>query len=269
MLYIVATPIGNLKEITVRAIEVLKSVDCIYAENPRHSLTLLNEYEIKKSVFEYEKFSEAKKADEIIGKLKSGQNIALITDAGMPLISDPGHVLIQELIKNDLQYTVVSGASAFVNALILSGFDTKSFTFAGFLPNRKKERQELIDNLVSLKSTLIFYLPVHDIDEGLTFLHKNLGGRCAALVKELTKKFESVIKFKLGQEIDIVKKGEFVLVIEGKTAVAQKDYTDIEIKKMLKDFEADGLSKTDAVKEVVKITKKDRKTVYNLSVAKK
>ncbi|MCL2796971.1 MAG: 16S rRNA (cytidine(1402)-2'-O)-methyltransferase [Firmicutes bacterium] len=215
MLYFVATPIGNLKEITYRAVEVLGAVDCIYAENPRHSLVLLNEYGIKKPVFEHQKFSEREKTAEIIEKLKSGLTIAVVSDAGTPLISDPGSVLVAELIKNELPYTLVNGPCAAVAAVVLSGINAGAFCMAGFLPEKKGEREAFIARFLKLEATLVFYAAVHDVIKDLAFLHKRLGARKAAVVREISKKFESVTRFTLGEAPEFPLRGEIVLVIEG------------------------------------------------------
>ena len=137
MLYLVATPIGNLKDITYRAVEILKEVDEIACEDTRHSLTLLNAYGIKKPLVAYHKFNERESGEKIIEKLKQGKNIALITDAGLPVVSDPGNVLVNMLLENGLEYTVIPGASACLSALVLSGLDASRFTFIGFLPEKK------------------------------------------------------------------------------------------------------------------------------------
>jgi 16S rRNA (cytidine1402-2'-O)-methyltransferase len=215
MLYFVATPIGNLKEITYRAVEVLHAVDCVYAENPRRSLTLFNEYGIKKPVFAYERFTEREKTGEIVAKLLAGQSVAVVSDAGMPLVSDPGSVLLEALIAKNLPYTVVSGPCAAVNAVVLSGLGTESFLTAGFLPAKKSDREAKIARFKDTEATLIFYSAVHDIEKDLLFLYQALGSRRAAVCREISKKFEQVVRFTLGEPPALTQKGEFVIVIEG------------------------------------------------------
>lgn len=156
MLYFVATPIGNLKDVSFRAIEVLKSVDEIACEDTRHSLGFLNAYDIKKPLFSYHKFNERESGEKIIEKLKDGKNIAVISDAGMPVISDPGNILAQMLIEEGLEFTVIPGACAFVSALVLSGLDSARFCFLGFLPQKASERREFLDKYKNLDMTLIF-----------------------------------------------------------------------------------------------------------------
>ena len=150
MLYFVGTPIGNLKDISLRAIEVLKSVDEIACEDTRHSIGLLNAYEIKKPLFSYHKFNEREAGEKLIEKLKEGKNIALITDAGMPVISDPGNILVNMLIENGLEFTVIPGACAFVSALVLSGLDSARFCFLGFMPQKSSERKEFLEKYKDL-----------------------------------------------------------------------------------------------------------------------
>ena len=156
MLYLVSTPIGNLKDMTFRAVEVLKSVDFIACEDTRHSMTLLAAYDIKKPLKAYHKFNERAEGEKIVEALKEGKNVALITDAGTPVISDPGNVLVKMLIENGLEYTVIPGANAFVPALVLSGMDASRFAFIGFLPEKAKDRNELLEKYKDLDMTLIF-----------------------------------------------------------------------------------------------------------------
>ncbi len=156
MLYFVSTPVGNLKDISLRALEVLKSVDVIACEDTRTSLKLLNHYEIKKPLVAYHKFNETVAAEKIIRDLKDGKNVALITDAGTPVVSDPGNVLTKLLREEGVDYTVIPGATAFVPALILSGLDAQRFAFIGFLPGKKKDREELLARYKNLDMTLIF-----------------------------------------------------------------------------------------------------------------
>ena len=158
MIYFVATPIGNLKDITLRALEVLKSVDVIACEDTRNSLKLLNYYEISKKLIAYHKFNENNSSDGIIALAKQGKNIAVISDAGMPVISDPGQILINKLIEENIAFTVVPGASASLSALLLSGLDSVNFTFVGFLDEQNKKRKEQIEKVKDYYSTLIFYV---------------------------------------------------------------------------------------------------------------
>ena len=170
MLYFVSTPVGNLKDLSLRAVEVLKSVDLIACEDTRTSLKLLNRYDIKKPLTAYHKFNETKAGEKHIEELKNGKNIAVITDAGTPVISDPGNVLTKLLVSEGLEYTVIPGATAFVPALILSGLDSSRFAFIGFLPDKKKDREELLSRYKNLDMTMIFYSAPHDLINDLKTL---------------------------------------------------------------------------------------------------
>lgn len=217
MLYIVATPIGNLKDFTHRAIEILKSVDLIACEDTRHTKILLGHYEIKTpttSFFQHNRFT---KGEYLSGLLKAGKNIALVSDAGTPGILDPGYNLINLAIKNNLELTFIPGATAFVNALVLSGKPAHEFYFAGFLPNRTGARKNQLEKLKKFNCTLVFYESCHRIiasleDIGLVFRDKEI-----TVARELTKKFEEILRGnpKTIQEKLVKNKprGEFVIVI--------------------------------------------------------
>ncbi|MCL2061070.1 MAG: 16S rRNA (cytidine(1402)-2'-O)-methyltransferase [Firmicutes bacterium] len=249
MLYFVATPIGNLKEITYRAVEILGEADCIYAENPRHSLKLLSHYNIKKPVFEYQKFSERQKTQEIIQKLKDGKIIAVISDAGVPLISDPGHALVDALIAHKLPFSAAGIPCAAVSALVLSGLDASAFCMAGFLPHKKADKNKHIQKFKELQASLIFYIAVHDVQKDLDFLFQHLGARRAALVREISKKFESVTRFTLGETPDFTQAGELTLVVEGfKLKVAA--VTPESIRQKIAALVEAGTDKKDAVKMI-------------------
>ncbi len=247
MLYIVATPIGNLSEITFRAVEILKNVDVIAAEDTRHTAVLLKSYGVTTPMLSYHKFNEKKMLPQLLDRLKSGQNIALVSDAGMPLISDPGSYLIDELKNNEIPYTVISGACALINALILSGLETSSFHFLGFLPEKKVDRVKKVEEVAALSCPIIFYSSVHNVLDDLDFLYKQLGKRRIAIVREISKIYEEVIAGYLGEIPEFTVKGEFVLVIDG---AAKKSYDDVSIKEHLEIYLKEGLSKKEAVKKV-------------------
>ena len=175
MLYIVGTPIGNLKDITLRALETLKSADVIACEDTRRTLTLLNAYEIKKPLISYHKFNEKECGEKLVARLKSGENVALVSDAGMPLVSDPGETLVRRLIDEGLDFTVIPGPTAFVSALALSGLDTSRFCFFGFLPERKSEREKLLAEIKDYTATLAFYCAPHDVKNTVSQLYAALG----------------------------------------------------------------------------------------------
>lgn len=250
MLYFVATPIGNLKDISFRAIEVLGEVDEIACEDTRHSLQLLSHYGIKKPLFSYHKYNEREVGEKIIEKLKNGANIAVISDAGTPLISDPGNILVSLLIENGLEFTVIPGACALINALVLSGLDSSRFCFLGFLPEKQGERQELLDKYKDLDLTLIFYCAPHNIKKDLETLYSVFGERRAVAVKEISKLYERAVRFNLKDGLGEDPKGEFVLVVEKSERVSpllsltEKEHIDYYINL--------GLDKKEALKKVAK-----------------
>ena len=266
MLYIVATPIGNLDEITLRALEVLRSVDLIAAEDTRHTAVLLNKYGINVRTVAYHKFNEKSSVGGLLEMLKAGKNIALVSDAGMPTVSDPGHVIIDEAIKAGVEFTVVSGACAGVNALVLSGLDTREFSLLGFLPEKKTDRERFVEPYKSVPGTLIFYSAVHDIYKDLEFLYSAFGARRAAVCREMTKMFETVTRGTLGGEFDLVQKGEFVIVVEGKKS---NDFSDMSVEEHIKR----ALGECGDIKSAVKIVAAQRKTakseIYKTAVEMK
>jgi 16S rRNA (cytidine1402-2'-O)-methyltransferase len=217
MLYIVATPIGNLKDITLRAVEVLKSVDLIACEDTRHSKILLGHYGIRTPTTSFYQHNRFVKGEYLLGLLKAGKNIALISDAGTPGILDPGYNLINLAIKNKIEITVIPGPTAFVSALVLSGFPAHEFFFAGFLPNRQQARRNRLKKLSALKTTVVFYESCHRILATLRDMQEVLGDKEVAVVRELTKKFEGIKRQNISQIIahfsKIPPKGEFIVVI--------------------------------------------------------
>jgi len=217
MLYIVATPIGNLKDITFRAVEVLKSVDLIACEDTRHTKILLDHYNIKTSTTSFYQHNRFIKGEYLLKLLQEGKNIALVSDAGMPGILDPGYNLINSAIKNNIEMTVIPGASAFVNALVLSGKPAHEFIFAGFLPNRTQARQNRLKRLARAKLTLVIYESCHRILATLEDILAVFGDKEIAVARELTKKFEEIKRAKTSQIIAYFQKnkprGEFIVII--------------------------------------------------------
>lgn len=260
MLYIIATPIGNLKDITLRALEQLKAVDYILCEDTRTSGKLLKHYEISKTLYSYHKFNEKQQLDKIINDLKQDKEIALISDAGMPAISDPGKILIDEIIKNNLELTVLPGATAFVNAFLLSGFSTP-FTFVGFLPNKNKDKRELLKEYKNYKSTLIFYSSPHNLSGDMEDLFLLLGDRKVAVVREITKLYEEVTFTTLKDGYNGTVKGEFVLVVEGMVN-EESPLNMLTIKEHLEFYINIGYTKSDAIKLVSADRKISKNEVY-------
>ena len=264
MLYLIATPIGNLKEITFRAIEILESVDYIACEDTRNSRVLLDNYNINKPLVSYHKFNENKSGNDIIEDLKKGKNIAIISDAGMPGISDPGNIIVGMCQKENIEYTVVSGASALINAFVLSGYETP-FTFVGFLPDNNTKKNKLLDNLSAINSTLIFYCSPHSIASDLQDLHKTLGDREICVVREISKKFEEVNFSTLEKGYSGTVKGEFVVLVRTNT---NNTNSSEDIDNRLQTLLDMGLSKTDASKVIAKLTGKKKDEIYKTLINK-
>lgn len=261
MLYIVGLPIGNLEDITLRAIRTLKEVDVIACEDTRNTLKLLNHYEIKKKLISYHKFNEQKMVEPILDMLKQGKNIALVSDSGMPLISDPGNILVKSLKENKIPYTVIPGASASLSALILSGFDSSKFSFIGFIPEKNKNKIELLESVKFLNQTLIFYISPHSLEKDLKIIEKVLGQRKASLVKEITKIYEGVFDFVLGQELDINQKGEFVLIVEGNSE-QKPEVKELSITQHIDFLVKQGLSENQAIAKVAKANNLTKNDLY-------
>lgn len=247
MLYIVATPIGNLKEITYRAVEVLQSVELILAEDTRHSAILLQQYGIKAPLLSYQKFNERARCGEIVQRLGAGAEIALISDAGMPLVSDPGSILLRAVIDAGLPYTVVSGPCAAVNAAVLSGLDISSFCMVGFLPEKNIDRSKLLKKFQTLECTLLFYISPHSVMRDLTTLFEALGARQAVLIREISKLHEEEIRFTLGSVPEFTCKGEFVLAVEGAPA-PEEALCSLSVAEHVAKYMEEGLTKREAIK---------------------
>lgn len=274
-IFLVPTPIGNLKDITLRAIEVLENVDEIAAEDTRQTLKLLNHFNIKKSLFSYHQHNEQGKSEGIIEKLKSGKNIALVTDAGTPGISDPGSVIVQKCIEQNIPFEVLPGATAFTTALVYSGLDTTKFIFRGFIPRETKDRKILMEEVKDKTETVIFYESPHRLIDTLDFLKNYLGNRRIAVCRELTKLHEDIYRGTIEEAynwfVSNRPRGEFVLVIQGKTeseikAEKEEAYADISIEEHLIKLIETGISKKEAVKMVSQERDLPKKDVYKVSI---
>ena len=252
MLYFIATPIGNLKDISLRAIETLKEVDVIACEDTRNSLKLLNHYEISKPLISHHKFNEKNGADGIIKLLKEGKNVAVISDSGMPVISDPGEILAKRLVEENLEFTVIPGANAGLSALILSGFDAKTFAFVGFLSDNSKEKKSQIENIKNFNGSLIFYVSPHNAVKDAKYLYENLGERKACFVNEITKMYEKTHHFNLGEELNFEPRGEYVLIVEGASLKEENGLNNLSVEEHISYYLAQGLTKKDAIKQVGK-----------------
>ncbi|MEA4825385.1 16S rRNA (cytidine(1402)-2'-O)-methyltransferase [Clostridium sp. JNZ J1-5] len=274
-LYVVPTPIGNLKDITLRALEVLGNVDLIAAEDTRQSLKLLNHFNIKKPLISYHKFNENIKSGDIIDRLKEGKTIALVSDAGTPGISDPGSVIIKRCIEENIDFEVLTGATAVTTALVYSGLDTTKFLFRGFLPRENKERNPIIEDLKNRQETLIFYEAPHRLLKTLNFLYENLGDRKIAICRELTKLHEEIIRVNIKESIEYYStnspRGEYVLIVEGKSEEEIKldeesTWNNLSIEEHIKKYIEDGIDKKDAIKKVAKDRGIAKSEVYKYSL---
>ena len=247
MIYFVATPIGNLKDITFRALEVLKSVDIIACEDTRTSKVLLSHYDIvNKNLISYHKFNEQQSSEKIIEYALSGKDIAVISDAGMPGISDPGNILAKKLVEQNIDFCVIPGANALLTALVYSGFNSQNFYFVGFLPEKNSDKDKVVNQILTLNCTLIFYVSSHNLDKDIKYLNQKLGNRKCCLTKELTKLHENKFYFDLESFPEIDERGEFVLIVEG----AKENQEEMSIFDHVLFYVNLGLSKNDAIKKV-------------------
>lgn len=271
-IYLVATPIGNLEDITYRAIKVLNEVDLIAAEDTRHTLKLLNHYQIKKPLISYHRHNEDVKTDLVIEKVLQGENVALVSDAGTPGISDPGEDLVQEAIKNGIDIVPIPGACAFVNALIASGLDTKIFSFYGFLPLHKKLREKIFDRIKKEKKTVILYEAPHKIKKTLQDICKYIGDVNCVIAREITKIHEEFIRGKVSEVNSNLEepKGEFVILLE-------LSYQEIEDtnnigrqtpEEQYMYYEKLGLEKKEIIKQIAKNMGVSKNEIYQLFLNK-
>ncbi len=274
-LYLVATPIGNLEDITYRAVRILSEVDIIACEDTRHSLKLLNHLNIKKPLISYHDINRITRAKELIEKLKSGSNIALVSDAGTPAISDPGEELVAMAIENGIKVSAIPGCSAFVTALIMSGLPTGRFAFEGFLPQKHRDRIRFLENIMYEERTLIFYEGPHRVKDMLKDTLKVLGDRKCAVLRELTKIHEEAVRGSLSQALayfeEYEPRGEFVIVVEGskKQAPDINDYNEQSIEEHFEYYEKQGNSRMEAMKLVAKDRGISKREVYAILNSKK
>lgn len=263
MLYFVSTPIGNLDDMTYRAVQVLNSVDVIACEDIRHSLPLLDRYGIKKQLITYQKFNESENGEKIIEMLKTGKNVAVISDAGTPLLSDPGAVLTKKLIEQEIPFTAIPGANAVLPALILSGLDSSHFAFIGFLPEKNSDRQKLLESYSACTCTLIFYCAPHDLGKVVGYLYDGLGDRKAVAVKEITKLYETRIEFNLKDGLSCDERGEFVILVEGAKA---QDFANMPVKEHIALYLSEGMTKMEALKRVAKERGVPKSSLYKYTI---
>ena len=265
-LYIVATPIGNLEDITLRALRVLKEVDLIAAEDTRQTLKLLNHYEINKPLISYHRHNEETKSEILIEKLRNGENIALVSDAGTPGICDPGEEVIKKAIEDNIEVIPIPGACAMINALIVSGISTKEFEFLGFLPLNKKLRRQKLKEIENSSKTIIIYEAPHKMKTTLGDLKEILKDRKIVLARELTKIHEEFIRKSIDEllsEIDTIK-GEMILIIEGNKIDTEecKNFDEISLEDHYKLYEEKGLNKKEIIKQIAKHRNVNKNEIY-------
>lgn len=272
-LYLCATPIGNLEDITLRVLRVLKEVDLIAAEDTRNSIKLLNHFDIKTPMTSYHEYNKIEKAYTLIGKMQEGMNIALITDAGTPGISDPGEELARMCLDAGIEVTSLPGPAACITALTLSGLSTRRFAFEAFLPMDKKERKEVLQELVDETRTIIIYEAPHKLVKTLKDLRETLGNRRITLCRELTKKHETAFRTTIEELLSCYENekplGECVLVIEGKSRKELKEaeaasWETVPVEEHMKIYEKQGMSRKDAMKQVAKDRGMSKREIYQM-----
>lgn len=268
-MYLCATPIGNLNDITARVLDTLRNVDVIAAEDTRNSIKLLNHFEIKIPMTSYHEFNKVEKAEDLIRQMQDGKDIALITDAGTPAISDPGEVLVRMCHEAGIVVTSLPGPAACITALTLSGLSTRRFCFEGFLPSEKKVKKDILDDLKEESRTIIIYEAPHHLVRTLQDIYNTLGNRKITICRELTKKFETILPTTLEKALEMYEKeeprGEYVLVIEGKSLDDRKKETmnswqEMSVEQHMEFYEKDGIDHKEAMKLVAKdrgITKRE------------
>ncbi|MCQ1531813.1 16S rRNA (cytidine(1402)-2'-O)-methyltransferase [Lutispora saccharofermentans] len=274
-LYLLATPIGNLEDITLRCLRILREVDMIAAEDTRQTAKLLNHYEIKKPMISYHEHNKKSKGDEIIDLILEGKTVALVSDAGMPCISDPGEDLVRLCVERGIEVIAIPGPSASLTALSISGLSTSRFVFEGFLPVKGKERSERLQRLSREERTIILYEAPHRLLFTLKDLREHLGNPKLSISRELTKKFEETVRTDLDGAIEEFKnrsiKGEFVLIIEGKSheelkAEEGRFWDDMSVLEHIQAYMERGMSKKEAIALVAKERNLSKREVYNIAI---
>ena len=265
-LYIVATPIGNLEDITLRAINTLKSVDLIIAEDTRHSLKLLNHLEISKPMISYHRHNEEVKYEKILEKIKEGQDVALISDAGTPIISDPGEIIVKEAIKENIEVIPVPGACAAITALMAGGVDTKKFIFYGFLSLNKKLRKKELEEIQNESRTMILYEAPHKLKNTLEDFKKYIPERNIVVARELTKIHEEFIRGTVDEILDKIQepKGEYIIIINANDNQVEEDSSlnSLTLEEHYKFYELQGLDKKEIIKKIAKDRNVSKNEIY-------
>ena len=261
-LYLVPTPIGNLGDFTFRAVDVLNQVEVIFSEDTRVTINLLNHYNIKKKLIAFHKFNEEQKIDVVLSYLKNGKSIAIVSDRGTPVLSDPGEICTKKVIDNGFNVVSLPGATAAIPAITASGLDSSKFIFYGFLNSKSSKRKKELEFLKNCKMTIIFYEAPHRIKEMLLDLKNVFGDRKISISREISKKFEEIYRAKISDVIEMLTevKGEFVIVVEGNKDCDSFD--NITIKEHVDMYIEDGLSEKEAIKKVAKERKMSKSDIY-------
>ncbi|MFC0559566.1 16S rRNA (cytidine(1402)-2'-O)-methyltransferase [Halalkalibacter alkalisediminis] len=268
LLYLVPTPIGNLEDMTFRAVRILKEVDLIAAEDTRQTMKLCRHFDIDTALISYHEHNKRKAGEVLIEKIKAGNSIALVSDAGMPAISDPGQDIAQEAIKEGIKVIALPGANAALTSLVASGLSTERFEFIGFLPRQNKQRQSFLEEIKGDKATLIFYESPHRLKESLSSMYKVLGNRHLSISRELTKKFEEYQRGTLEEAIQWCEtgtiKGEFCIVVEGCHTEEVKDewWEPISMQQHVEHYVGLGMTSKEAIKQVALERNVQKRLVY-------
>ena len=266
MIYFIATPIGNLKDINLRALDALREADVVFCEDTRHTLKLLNAYEIKKPLYACHKFNEEAAAVKIIERARAGENVAIVSDAGMPVISDPGNTVCKRLKEAGAAYRVIPGATAFACALVLSGMDASKFTFLGFLPDKKGEKLRFLESYKTLDTTLIFHCAPQDVDGDIAAMYEVFGDRLACAVREITKIHEDSLSFTLAAGLAGEKRGEYVLLVSGAQA-AENPLNALPEREHIEYYMAQGMDKKEALNRAARDRGVPKSALYKFTVS--
>ena len=265
MVSFVATPIGNLKDITLRALETLKEADVIFCEDTRHTLKLLNAYEIKKPLYACHKFNETEAAQKIVQFSKEGKNVAVVSDAGTPVVSDPGNTVCKILRDENVAYTLIPGACAFVAALVLSALPADRFAFIGFLPDKASEKKATLEKYKDLDVTLAFHCAPQDVDKDVKAMFETFGERRAVAVREITKIHEESTPFMLSEGLLGEKRGEYVLIVEG-AKEKENPLNGLSETEHIQYYMSQGMDKKEALKRAAKDRGVSKSTLYPFAI---
>ena len=265
MVSFVATPIGNLKDITLRALETLREADVIFCEDTRHTIKLLNAYEIKKPLYACHKFNEKEAAEKILEAARRGEKVVVVSDAGTPVVSDPGNTVCRVLRENGEPYTLIPGACAFVAALVLSALPADRFAFIGFLPDKVSEKRAVLEKYKDSDLTLAFHSAPQDVDKDIKAMFEVFGDRPAAAVREISKSHEEAVNFRLGEGLQGEKRGEYVLIVGG-AEEKESPLNALSEKEHIQHYMKAGLDKKEALKRAAKDRGVSKSELYSFSI---